>query len=97
MVVGSWRQHWDELATLFRYPPLFRKVIYTTNLIEGYHCQLRKVTKSKSQFPTDEALKMVYLATREATRKWTARVPNWGQILGQLVIYFEDRITPYLP
>ena len=70
MVIRAWRQHWDELAPFFRYPPLLRKVIDTTNLIEGYHRPLRKVTKSKSQFPTDEALmKMLYLATREATRK----------------------------
>lgn len=96
-IVRSWRTNWPELATFFRYPVALRKVIYTTNLIEGYHRQLRKVTKSKAQFPTDEALtKSLYLATREATRKWTKRVPNWGQILGQLVIYFEDRITPYL-
>ncbi|WP_206831872.1 transposase, partial [Alicyclobacillus fructus] len=72
--------------------------MYTTNLIEGYHRQLRKATKGKSMFPNDESLlKMLYLATMEVTRKWTMRVANWGTILGQLVIYFGDRVTPYLP
>ena len=93
MVVRSWRTNWTELVTFFRYPPGLRKIMYTTNLIEGFHRQLRKVTKSKTQFPSDDALvKMLYLATREATRKWTARIQNWGEILGQLDIYFEDRI-----
>ncbi len=96
-VVRSWQAHWPELATFFRYPPALRRVIYTTNLIEGFHRQLRKVTQTKAQFPTDAALvKMLYLAGQEAQRKWTRRVPNWGEILGQLVIYFEDRLTPYL-
>lgn len=72
--------------TFFQYPPALRKILYTTNLIEGFHRQLRKVTKSQAQFPTDDALvKMLYLATREATR-------NWGEILGQLEIYCEDRV-----
>ena len=93
MVVRSWREHWTEPMTFFQYPPALRKILYTTNLIEGFHRQLRKVTKSKAQFPTDDALvKMLYLATREATRKWTARIQNWGEILGQLEIYFEDRV-----
>ena len=93
MVVRSWRENWTELVTFFQYPPALRKIMYTTNLIEGFNRQLRKVTKTKSQFPTDEALvKMLYLATREATRKWTARIQNWGEILGQLEIYFEDRV-----
>lgn len=93
MVVRSWRDHWAELTTFFQYPLALRKIMYTTNLIEGFHRQLRKVTKSKTQFPNDEALvKMLYLATREATRKWTVRIQNWGEILGQLEIYFEDRV-----
>ena len=96
-VVRSWETHWHELATFYRYPEGLRRTIYTTNLIEGFHRQLRKVTKSKTLFPTDTALtKMLYLAGQEAQRKWTKRLPNWGEILGQLVIYFEDRLTPYL-
>lgn len=97
MVVRSWRTNWDELSTFFRYPAEMRKLIYTTNLIEGYHRQLRKVTKGKSIFPTDESLtKMLYLATMEVTRRWTMRVQNWGQILSQLCIYFGERLDPYI-
>ncbi|MFD1677558.1 IS256 family transposase, partial [Alicyclobacillus fodiniaquatilis] len=97
LVVRSWRANWDELATFFRYPPEMRRIIYTTNLIEGYHRQLRKVTKGKSIFPTDESLtKMLYLATMEVTKRWTMRVQHWGQILSQLIIYFPDRVENYI-
>jgi putative transposase len=97
LVIRSWRSNWDELATFFRYPPEMRRLIYTTNLIEGYHRQLRKVTKGKSIFPTDDSLtKMLYLATMEVTKRWTMRVQNWGQILSQLMIYFPDRIEGYI-
>ena len=98
LCVKSWRDNWTELATFYRYPVEMRRIMYTTNIIEGYHRQLRKATKGKSMFPNDEALlKMLYLATMEVTRKWTMRVANWGTILGQLAIYFGDRVTPYLP
>ncbi|MCY0895852.1 MAG: IS256 family transposase [Alicyclobacillaceae bacterium] len=81
--VRTWRENWAELATFYRYPLEMRRVMYTTNIIEGYHRQLRKVTKGKSIFPNDKALtKMLYLATMEVTRKWTMRVAKWGQILG---------------
>lgn len=97
LVVRSWRTNWDELATFFRYPQEMRRIIYTTNLIEGYHRQLRKVTKGKSIFPTDESLtKMLYLATMEVTKRWTMRVQNWGQILSQLIIYFPERVERYI-
>jgi transposase-like protein len=97
MVVRSWRNNWDELSTFFCYPAEMRKLIYTTNMIESYHRQLRKVTKGKSIFPTDESLtKMLYLATMEVTKKWTMRIPHWGQILSQLSIYFGERIDPYI-
>jgi transposase-like protein len=93
LIVRSWRQNWDELATFFRYPPELRKVIYTTNMIESYHRQLRKVTKGKSIFPTDESLlKMLYLSTMDVLRKWTGRVQNWGQILLQLTVSFPERV-----
>jgi transposase-like protein len=66
-------------------------------MIESYHRQLRKVTKGKSIFPTDEALlKMLYLATMDVTRKWTGRVQNWGQMLLQLSVFFPDRVSNYL-
>ena len=97
VVVRSWRNNWDELSTFFCYPVEMRKLIYTTNMIESYHRQLRKVTKGKSIFPTDEALlKMLYLATMDVTKKWTMRIQNWGPILSQLSIYFGERIDPYI-
>lgn len=97
LIVRSWRSNWEELSTFFKYPPEIRKLIYTTNMIESYHRQLRKVTKGKSIFPTDEALlKMLYLATMDVTRKWTGRVQNWGQILLQLSVFFPDRVSNYL-
>ncbi|WP_080840707.1 IS256 family transposase [Cohnella massiliensis] len=98
LIVRSWRSNWDELATFFKYPPELRKLIYTTNMIESYHRQLRKVTKGKSIFPSDEALlKMLYLVTMDVTRKWTGRVQNWGQMLLQLSVFFPDRIGQHLP
>jgi putative transposase len=97
LIVQSWRKNWDELATFFKYPPELRKLIYTTNIIESYHRQLRKVTKGKSIFPSDEALlKMLYLATMDVVRKWTGRVQNWGQMLLQLSIFFPDRVGQHL-
>lgn len=91
--VKSWRANWAELATMFAYPPEIRKLIYTTNTIESFHRQLRKVTKGKAIFPTDEALvKMLYLAMGDITRRWTMRQPNWGQVLLQLAILFPGRV-----
>ncbi|GFN33186.1 hypothetical protein PCURB6_34460 [Paenibacillus curdlanolyticus] len=93
LIVRSWRNNWDELATFFKYQPEIRKLIYTTNIIESYHRQLRKVTKGKSIFPSDEALlKMLYLATMDVVRKWTGRVQNWGQMLLQFSVFFPDRV-----
>ncbi|SDE23987.1 Transposase (or an inactivated derivative) [Paenibacillus sp. UNCCL117] len=97
LIVRSWRNNWEEIATFFKYPPEIRKLIYTTNMIESYHRQLRKVTKGKSIFPTDDALlKMLYLATMDVVRKWTGRIQNWGQILLQLSVFFPDRIGQHL-
>lgn len=91
--VKSWRANWAELATMFAYPPEVRKLIYTTNTIESFHRQLRKVTKGKAIFPTDEALgKMLFLAMEDITRRWTMRQPHWGQILLQLTILFPGRV-----
>lgn len=97
LIVRSWRNNWEELSTFFKYPPEIRKLIYTTNMIESYHRQLRKVTKGKSIFPTDEALlKMLYLATMDVTRKWTGRVQNWGQMLLQHSVFFPERVGNHL-
>jgi len=97
LVVQSWRRNWGELATFFKYPPEIRKLIYTTNMIESYHRQLRKVTKGKAVFPTDESLlKMLYLVTQDVMLKWTNRIHNWGQILLQLSVFFPDRVKSFL-
>ena len=97
LVIASWRRNWGEIATFFKYPPEIRKLIYTTNMIESYHRQLRKVTKGKSVFPTDEALlKMLYLVTQDVLLKWTGRIHNWGQILLQLSVFFPERVKSHL-
>jgi len=91
--VQSWRVNWAGLSTYFKYPAEVRKIIYTTNAIEGFNRQLRKVTKSKSVFPTDDSLlKMLYLAMVDITRKWTGRRQDWGLIHSQLEIFFADRL-----
>ena len=92
-ITKSWRENWANLSTYFKYPYEIRKLIYTTNAIEGFNRQLRKVTKAKSVFPTDDSLlKILYLAMMDITKKWTGRRIDWGQILAQLYVYFEDRI-----
>ena len=97
LAVKSWIKNWDELSTCFNYPPEIRRLIYTTNIIEAFHRQLRKVTKSKAVLPNDDALiKILYLVTRDVTEKWTVSVKNWGLILSQLIILFKERIDPYL-
>ncbi len=89
--VRSWRSNWAELSTFFKYPPEMRKIMYTTNSIENFNRQLRKVTKSKTIFPTDFSLeKSLYLAMVNATVKWTSRMRGWDQILAQLNIFFEN-------
>ena len=89
--VSSWRNNWAELSTFFKYPPEMRKIMYTTNSIENFNRQLRKVTKSKTIFPSDFSLeKSLYLAMVNATAKWTSRVRGWDQILAQLNIFFEN-------
>ena len=92
-ISDSWRDNWANLSTYFKYPPEVRKLIYTTNTIEGFNRQLRKVTKAKSVFPTDDSLlKMLYLAMIDITKKWTGRRPDWSMIYAQMVMYFGDRI-----
>ena len=89
----SWYDNWANLSTYFKFPPELRKLIYTTNTIEGFNRQLKKVTKAKSVFPTDDSLfKMLYLAMKDITKKWTGRRQDWSRIYAQLVIYYGDRI-----
>ena len=92
-IVKSWRENWANLSTYFKYLQEVRRLIYTTNTIEGFNRQLRKVTKSKSVFPTDDSLlKMLYLAMMDITKKWTGRRQDWNRIHAQLSIYFAERM-----
>lgn len=94
VAIRSWQNNWEDLATFFAYPAEIRRLIYTTNAVEGYHRQLRKVTKSKSIFPTPEAArKLLFLANRDILKKWTMPIQNWPLILNQLVIRFEGRLA----
>ena len=89
----SWYDNWPNLSTYFKFPQELRKLIYTTNTIEGFNRQLKKVTKAKSVFPTDDSLfKMLYLAMRDITKKWTGKRQDWSRIYAQLTIYYGDRI-----
>lgn len=91
--VKSWTENWEELTVFFDFPIEIRKIIYTTNLIENLNGKIRKYTKNKLSFPTDDAvLKSVYLALREATKKWSMPIQNWGLILNQFLTIFEKRV-----
>ena len=93
----SWRAHWENLSTLFRYPEDIRKAIYTTNAIESLNSVIRKVIKKRKLFPTDDsARKVVYLAILDASKKWTMPIRNWKAALNRFMIEFEDRLTEYL-
>lgn len=93
VAVRSWENNWEDLATFFDYPAEIRRMIYTTNTVEGYNRQLRKVTKSRASFPTAEAVrKLLFLANQDIIKKWTMPIFSWPSILNQLVIRFEDRI-----
>ena len=93
MVISSWEKNWAKLSTYFKYPAGIRKLIYTTNTIEGYHRQIRKVTKNKGVFTSDAALlKLIYLATERIQQKWTMPLSNWAISASQLKIIFADRM-----
>ena len=95
--VRSWRNNWDELSTYFVYSHHLRRIIYTTNTIESYNRQLRKVTKNRSVFPTVTSLeKLLYLATKNIEEKWWQPIHNWGQILGQFDAFFPNKVEKYL-
>lgn len=92
-VIESWERNWEHLSHYFAYTQAIRKVIYTTNIIEGFHRQLRKVTKTKGAFTSDEALmKLLFLAQNNITAKWNKPLYNWNQTLAQLSIMFPDRL-----
>lgn len=91
--IKSWENNWENLTAFFEFPLEIRKIIYTTNLIENLNGKIRKYTKNKLSFPTDEAvIKSTYLAIREATKKWTMPIRNWGIVLNQFLIIFDDRL-----
>jgi transposase-like protein len=91
--VRSWQNNWIELSTFFDFPAQVRRLIYTNNNIEGYNRQLRKVTKNKASFPTEQAVrKLLFLANVHITKKWTRPILDWPSILNQLAIRFGDRI-----
>lgn len=93
IVIQSWQRNWDKLSTYFAYQPQVRKLIYTTNAVEGFHRQVRKITKTKGAFTSDMALlKLVYLAVNNISKKWTQPLPNWGLTVQQLCIRFGDRM-----
>lgn len=92
--IKSWKANWNELTAFLDFPLEIRKIIYTTNVIENLNGKIRKYTKNKMSFPTDEAvLKSVYLSIHEASKSWTLPIRNWGEILNQFIIIFEDRIN----
>ena len=94
VAIRSWDNNWEDLATFFDYPAAIRRMIYTTNTVEGYNRQLRKVTKSRGSFPTGEAVrKLLFLANRDIVKKWTNPMADWPSILNQLVIRFGDRVS----
>lgn len=93
----SWEKNWGELATFFKYPQEIRKLIYTTNPIESLNRGLRKISKTRSVFPNEEAIfKLMYLAVNDINKKWTQILRNWGIIYAQLSIFFEERLSKYI-
>ena len=95
--INSWEQNWDVVRPFFQFSDDIRRIMYTTNIIEGVNRQFRKATKTKSSFPTDSALeKMLYLTTQNVKKKWTQRYRNWDLVLSQLVILYGNRINQYL-
>lgn len=95
--ISNWENNWEDVNSFFQFSDEIRRIMYTTNIIEGVNRQYRKVTKTKSVFPSDASLeKMLYLASRNITQKWTQRYRNWDQVLSQLTILYNDRLMQYL-
>ena len=96
-IAKSWHKHWHNLNTLFNYPEDIRKAIYTTNAIESLNSVIRKATKKRKIFPSDDsAKKMVYLAIKEASKKWTMPIQNWRQAMSRFIIEFEERLERHI-
>ena len=95
--ISNWESNWQDVNSFFQFSDEIRRIMYTTNIIEGLNRQYRKVTKTKSVFPSDNALeKMLYLASGNVIRKWTQRYRGWDQVLNQLIVLYGERLTPYL-
>ena len=95
--ISNWENNWEDVSSFFQFPDDIRRIMYTTNIIEGLNRQYRKVTKTKSVFPSDTSLeKMLYLASQNVTKKWTQRYRNWDQVLNQLIVLYGERLTEYL-
>lgn len=95
-IANSWKNHWLNLRTIFDYQEEIRRANYTTNAIESLNSVIRKATKKRKVFPTDEsALKVVYPATQSAAQKWTMPIQNWKQAINRFAIEFEEQLTPY--
>jgi putative transposase len=93
LVIKSWKSNWPELSAYFKYPDDIRRVIYTTNVIEGFHRQIRKITKTKGAFTNETSLlKLIYLAIQNISKKWTQHPRNWSQTVSQLSVFFEGRL-----
>lgn len=95
-ILKSWDKSWSELTTFFEYPQGIRKIIYTTNAVESYHRMVRKFTKSKAIFPTDDSIrKIIYMSVKEISKKWTMPVRDWGLAYSQFAIFFEDKFAAW--
>lgn len=95
--VKSWKSNWQVLSTFYKYPPEIRRLVYTTNPLENLNRRLKKVTKTKGSFPTDDSLfKILYLAVSDASEKWNMPIWDWTTILNQLRVYFGERVDAYL-
>ena len=93
-IMRSWDKNWAELTTFFEYPQEIRKLVYTSNAVEGYHRMVRKFTKTKAIFPTDDSIrKVVYMSVMEIQKKWSLPIRDWGLVYSQIMIYFEDRFA----
>lgn len=97
LAVNVWERNFNRISTMFAFTPEIRRLIYTTNPIESFHRQLRKVTKNRGVFPDDNSvLKLLYLATEQVSKKWTLSIKDWNSILAQLAIHFKERVMQYL-
>ncbi len=93
MIARSWRANWSRVVPIFSYPSEIRRAVYTTNTIESLNMTLRKVSKNRSLFPSDEAVfKLLYLALRNISKRWTMPIPNWSAALNQFAILFDGRV-----